>query len=150
MLPFGKNWLEGILDLYIISSSLMWTYCLKIKERKYFDYARWLKPVILDTCRWSSAGGLLFEASPGKKLPDSISTNGWAQWCEPVIPVTQGKQGSINKRIAVQAVLSINQDPMLQITNTERAGAELKHKTLSSNTITTTPERDHFVLDSQS
>jgi hypothetical protein len=49
---------------------------------------------------------------------DPISTNGWAWWCTPVIPVTQG---STNRRIVVQASLGVKKDLILKTTSMKRA-----------------------------
>jgi hypothetical protein len=42
---------------------------------------------------------------------DPLSTNGWAQWCVPVIPAMQGSK---NRRITGQASLGTEGDPNLK------------------------------------
>jgi hypothetical protein len=53
----------------------------------------------------------------GKSSQDPILTNGWAQWCVPVIPPVQGRT---NRRIAVKASAGIKWDPISKSTNAKK------------------------------
>jgi hypothetical protein len=65
-------------------------------------------------CNPNYKGRLPFKTRSGKEFTDLISTSGWAQWHVPVIPAMQGSR---NKRVTVQVVLSIKQDPISKSTD---------------------------------
>jgi hypothetical protein len=58
----------------------------------------------------------MIQSARQKHLQDPISTNGWAQWPILVIPAVQG---SMNRRIAVQANLDIKRDSIIKIPKTK-------------------------------
>jgi hypothetical protein len=85
-------------------------------------------------------GGSQFKANPGKEvirlhllIEMKSYINRWAWYCVPVIPATQE---NTNRRISVQAGLSINWGPISKITNTKRTrgmAQVVEPQTLSSN-----------------
>jgi hypothetical protein len=62
------------------------------------------------------SGELWFHVTLGKNVPFQQKKS-WAQWSTPVIPA---REGSINKRIVVQASLGKKRDPVFKITRAER------------------------------